>query len=587
MGKEDLEFKKTEKEFIKIHKSLAVLIAIGLIISVVILVSSINFVISQSATQEFPAFNVCCEKTKSGAWCQNAKEEQCDTGFRKTPTSCDATSFCKLGTCVDSKEGLCMENTPQKVCEINKGTWIAGKPEEIPQCSLGCCIIGDQASFVTLTRCKRLSSLYGLETNFRNDINNEQACILTALSTEKGACVFEKEGGKTCLMTTRADCLKRAETNTSKTEFFKDLLCSNDELATNCGPTTETTCVDGRDEVYFKDSCGNSANIYDANRIYSKDPSYWQKIIPKSESCNANSQKGNAGSASCGNCNYLSGSICKKARGAVFGDFICKDINCYNTENGNNYRNGESWCIYQGEVGNGLDSVGSRHFRHVCINGEETVEPCADFRNEVCIEEEIPTAVGGFIEAACRVNRWTDCIDQLEQEDCENTDKRDCYWKEGFRYDGTNSQTTKEGVVNPQANPQLETSPDKKNFGILKGGGICLPNVPPGLEFWKEGNAKSICGLGNSKQVVEFEKGILGDKKCEENCDVLTQGWIDKLNNICVSLGDCGNYINVAGRFTDDGIVVKQNGKIRKISQGIAETAIEEEEKGFFEELFD
>jgi hypothetical protein len=24
-------------------------------------------------------------------------------------------------------------------------------------------------------------------------------------------------------------------------------------------------CIDGKDEVYFKDSCGNPANIYDAN----------------------------------------------------------------------------------------------------------------------------------------------------------------------------------------------------------------------------------------------------------------------------------------------------------------------------------
>ncbi len=132
------------------------LLSILFLIILILGIFSFIYVTAQSPTQEFPAFNVCCEKTKGGAWCQNAKEDSCDTNFRKTPTSCDATSFCKLGTCVDSEEGLCMENTPQKVCEIDKGTWINGKPSEIPQCSLGCCIIGDQASFVTLTRCKRL-----------------------------------------------------------------------------------------------------------------------------------------------------------------------------------------------------------------------------------------------------------------------------------------------------------------------------------------------------------------------------------------------------------------------------------------------
>ena len=542
----------------------------------------VNFVVAQNVQQtnlqttdqQWPAFNFCCEKTKSGAWCQNTQEDSCDSAFRKTPTSCDATSYCKLGCCVDSEEGLCMENTPQKVCEISKGTWIDDERCQISQCNLGCCIIGDQASFVTQTRCKRLSALYGLQTNFRTDVDNEASCILTAFSSEKGACIFESDGEKTCIMSTRGDCSRKKETNSS-TEFFKDYLCSADVLATNCGPTTETVCVDGKDEVYFKDSCGNIANIYDSNKVYSKDQSYWQKIVPKSESCNYNSKNGNAGSSVCGNCNYISGSICRKGK-ANFGDFSCKDLNCYNTEDGNNYKNGESWCVYQGDVGGGLDSVGSRHFRHVCVNGEETIEPCSDFRNEACIQDEISTSNGNFIEAACRVNRWSDCINQINQEACENTDKRDCYWLGGYRYIGGNGSVA-------------ESDPNKESSGVLKGGdGICLPNNPPGLEFWQEGNAKSICSLGNSRQTVDFEKNLFGDKKCEDDCEVLTSNWIEEMNNICKSLGDCGNYVNVVGVYTDDGVVIKDNGKIRKISQGIAENAFEEEEeKGFFEGLFD
>ncbi|MEK6872681.1 MAG: hypothetical protein AABW90_01550 [Nanoarchaeota archaeon] len=590
------------KAFIKINKKLLILI-ISLLILILILNFNLIIASSHQATtqqttrsnqqqttttsqtdqqtnQPWPAFNVCCEKTKTGAWCQNTKEDQCDPNFRKTPTSCDATSFCKLGCCVDSEEGLCMENTPQKVCEISKGTWLNDEKCQVSQCNLGCCTIGDQASFVTLTRCKRLSALYGLKTNFRTDINNEAACILTAYSSEKGACVFESEGSKTCTMTSRGDC-QRKNTNNTKSEFFKDYLCSADVLGTNCGPTTETTCIETRDEVYFKDSCGNPANIYDSNRIYSKDPSYWQKIVPKSESCGAKSKNGNAGSATCGNCNYISGSICKKGK-AVYGELTCKDLNCYNTENGNNYKNGESWCIYQGDVGKGLDSVGSRHFRHICINGEETIEPCADFRNEVCFQQELETSDGNFIEAACRVNRWNDCIDQIDQESCENTDKRECYWLKGYYYDKSSKNDSTKGIA--------PNDPKQENFGILKGtkdNGICLPNYPPGLEFWKEGNAKSICSLGNSRQTVKFEEGFFGGKKCSENCDVLTKKWVEELNNVCKSLGDCGNYINFVGRATDDGVIVKDNGIIRKISQGVAEKARkEEEDKGFFEDLF-
>ena len=565
------------------------------------ILSSFSFVIAQDT----PEFNFCCEKTISGAWCQNSQQDQCDTGFRSTPTSCDATSYCKLGVCVDSAEGLCMENTPQKVCEISKGTWIDDS-EEIPQCNLGCCTIGNQASFVTLTRCKRLSSVYGLQTDFRTDILDEASCILTAYSTDIGACVFENEGSRTCKMATRGDCTSTSVNATGiGGEFFEDYLCSADELATECGPTQETICLEGRDEVYFKDSCGNYANIYDAGKIYSKDPSYWQKIVAKENSCDSNDKKGNSGDKNCGNCNYLSGSICKGGV-ATLGDNICTDLNCYDTENSKDYKNGESWCVNIGVGDNGQDTVGSRFYRHVCIHGEETIEACSDFRNEVCIEESLGTSYGEFTEAACRVNRWVDCIDQLEQDDCENTDKRDCYWKEGYHYDGSNSGgLTKSGASdivdnpnnfdgkpagagkNPAADPKLaEADPSNENAGILVGGGICLPRNPPGLEHYAEGNAQDICSLGNSRQTVEFEEGLLGSKKCTENCEVLTGKWVNEMNSICLSLGDCGNYKNLNGRFTDDGVVVKDNGVRRKINEGILDAVSNNEDDGFFGGLF-
>ena len=525
------------------------------------------FNITAQESDDWPSFNVCCEKTKTGACCQNTNEANCDEGFRKTPTSCDATSYCKLGTCIDSEEGLCIENSPQKVCEISTGTWIDDDIESTSQCNLGCCFIGDQASFVTQTRCKRLSNIYGLETNFKNNIENEVACIMTAYSSEKGACVFEEEGSRNCIMTTRGNC-KQGEGNvSSQGEFFKDYLCSADELGTDCGPTKRTRCVEGKDEVYFLDSCGNAANIYDASKIYSKNPGYWQKIVRPANSCSPKSNTGNAGSSSCGNCDYLSGSICRKGD-ATYGDYVCKDLNCYDTENGKDYNNGESWCMYQGDVGLGKDLVGSRHFRHVCIHGEETIEPCSDFRNEVCIEQNLQTSDGNFIEAACRVNRWQDCINQFTEDDCLNDDKRDCAWYKGFHYDGSSSSNEKDQNIGELA----ESDNKKENLGILKGGGVCLPNNPPGLKFWEEGTAKQTCSLGNAKITVDYTKGIIGDRSCEGNCDVLTGKWGEKMNDVCKSLGDCGGYTNIAGKYTDDGSIIKDNGKRRKsISQGIAQ----------------
>jgi hypothetical protein len=391
---------------------------------------------------------------------------------------------------------------------------------------------------------------------------------LTAQGSDKGACVFEVEGEKTCTFTTRQECTTTQGNsgNSTGAEFFKDYLCTADELATNCGPTTETICVDGKDEVYFKDTCGNAANIYDAQRVYAKDPGYWRKIVPKLSSCNPLS--GNTNSKTCGNCNYLKGSICGKGTG---NKFICKDLNCYNTKNGRSYKNGESWCESISEGGDGQDPVGNRYFRHVCVQGEEIIEPCADFRNEVCIEhahEQDET----FSEAACRVNRWTDCLDQFTEQDCLNTDKRDCIWASGVHYDGSSSS---------KATQNLASSGTGK--GIVKGGNICLPRYPPGLEFWKAGNAQSICSLGNSKQTVMFEKNIFGSKKCDKNCEVLEKKWIDSMNRVCSNLGDCGASVNIADKFTDFGIAWKQNGQRKDIQTGllteVKESAEASEEK--------
>jgi hypothetical protein len=550
---------------------------IGILMISLLLISSFNLISAQTFTS-----NVCCEKTKNGAWCQNTLANNCETGFRQTPTSCDATSFCKTGCCYDSQEGLCMENTPQKVCDDGGGSWVDDTECSIPQCDLGCCVLGTQASFVTLTRCKRLSGLFGLETNFRTDVGDEATCIAVAASQDEGACVFEIDYQRTCRFTTRSECLKTevGEGQTSETEFFKDYLCSAEELATNCGPSDETTCVKGKDEVYFTDTCGNPTNIYDAGKL--NDKSYWKKVIDKSESCGYGRDDGNAGSRSCGNCDYFGGSICSEGS-ASYGENVCQDLNCYNTENGKDYKNGESWCIYDGNVGKGADSVGSRHFRHVCIAGEETIEPCADFRNEMCIQADIEVEGGVFTEAACRVSRWADCLAQNEEDDCLNTDRRDCYWLDGAHFTGLTQTTTtsdsgsevfgggKTGGFEGGVTGNVITGyASKEESGVQIGGGACLPNIPNGLKFWDEGDASSICSLGNSVCVVEYEKGLLDDDADPiKNKECLEDSYAKKMNEICYSLGDCGAYVNYVGRYTDDGAEWKKKGRKQTLNQGI------------------
>ena len=121
----------------------------------------------------------------------------------------------------------------------------------------------------------------------------------------------------------------------------------------------------------------------------------------------------------------------------------------------------------------------------MCINGQELVEPCRDFREQLCIQgalgEETPATLkdafgvkDGYIEAVCRKNNFDQCSscnniasgggecskfkgaelqECLAKRCCENVN-RDCYWLEA---------------------------------GITKaGGGVCVPQVPSGLKFWDE-----------------------------------------------------------------------------------------------------
>jgi len=151
-----------------------------------------------------------------------------------------------------------------------------------------------------------------------------------------------------------------------------------------------------------------------------------------------------------------------------------------------------------------------------------------------------------------------------------NTDKRDCYWYEGLHFTGLTASTTATtsgsgqvfggGLTGQAIFGGGDESNEEKGSGVQIGGGACLPNVPNGLKFWNQGDASSVCSLGNSVCIVEYEKGLTSGKKVVENGECLEQAWVEKMNRICTSLGDCGAYVNIAGRFTDDGAEWKVGG---------------------------
>jgi len=549
----------------------------------------------------------CCEKTIDGALCQNAPLEQCDKNFRTAPTSCESTAYCKLGTCINGQEGICSPNTPQSVCIENGGYWEDKALEEITQCQLGCCILGEKAAFVTQTRCSTLSALNGLETNYRADIQNQIQCAASASPDVKGACVYEEDYIKKCKFVTREECAgmqtvpekeggffsnifrgnEEPENTGIETTFYEGYLCSAESLGTICGPSKKTTCYN--EKVYFLDTCNELANIYDSSKV--NDITYWTYVKEPEESCGYG--QSNANSRTCGNCDYYIGSTCKAYRDTnspapKYGDYICADLSC--TYKGETYEHGEEWCVTNTKTGLDENLPGTEHYVLKCYDGEITFEPCSigEYRNKICVEDEL----NGFSTANCVLNLWQDCTSQTTKEDCLDEEKRDCKWIEGFTISSLLNENG-ESLAKDEDGEKIEAS--------------CVPKYSPAYNFWEsESEGALLCPLASDICVVEYEFGVLRNKEeilddpkekikyCVENCYCLKgykkglakkdflnneiwrkrlkeddkeipfdsyEEWINSLRNICFSLGDCGsteNYLGEEGYYDDESLIITE-----------------------------
>ncbi len=481
-----------------------------------------------------------CLLSKDGKVCQEYAASECESKCDGVciPARRNDVSECKLGTCYDPIEGTCQAGSPRTGCVDNDGEWFDDPFENVPQCKEGCCVLGDQTRFVSDVQCRRQSALLGLEKDFRPEIKTELACLVLAKSQEEGACVFDFEFETTCKFVSKVSCLEIGG------DFFSNKLCSNPELNTNCEKQASASCVEGRDELYWFDSCGNRENIYSANKAES-----WNngEVLTKGESCSLGSGRDPLDNqASCGNCNYLAGSICgaktsseKLSDGSI--DFVCRDLRCEDSD-GQIRENGESWCAYQGTIGvdtgtsgkqRSVDTPGSRHFRQVCLDGEIRTEPCADYRNEICVEGQTDKASGGtFSSAACRLNRWQQCLE----------------YNTNVEGKGQQRKATEEVRDN-----KCEQNPDCfiKEVNVDSGFkfNICAPKYPAGFDLSLNGeSAEGICSLASQTCTAIYVKEISG-WECKANCECKEKIFTEQMNDLCMSLGDCGVSVNYEGDF--------------------------------------
>ena len=487
-----------------------------------IAIKQIGIVSAASATEQ------CCLQNNNGAICQAYSSDvisQACSGSNIVQTKCSDTSVCQLGTCLDSIEGTCSTNAPRGKCESNQGKWFNDPNANIPECKKGCCVLGSNVQYTTETQCSKISASSGFDKDFKQ-VSNELECLAMKETVATGACVFSSSASdseNSCRFTTASDCFA------SKGEFHENTLCSASSLGSNCKAQDHVSCVLGKDEIYWFDSCGNQENIYssDKNASYNNG-----KILSKEQSCNPSSS--NAGSLTCGNCNYLLGSSCSDSalKGVQGSNVICKDLSCKaSAATGNVPReNGESWCSYDGTIGNGKDTVGSRHWRESCIDGEVQSDGCADYRGEICVQSDVD--VGGsktLSNAACVVNRASQCI--------------------SYNKDKDNMQ--KNCLQNSQC--QLTQVNVDKGFKFE----VCTGKYPGGFDLTGSTDrttqsASQICSMANQKCTVIYQKGLTGGWKCIANCKCETKKFSQEMNNLCVALGDCGTYVNYEGVGTNN-----------------------------------
>jgi len=460
----------------------------------------------------------CCAVSKDGYKCATTLGTNCEDGeFFAEGSICDSTSFCRRGCCYDDELGIYDGNVLERDCPAS---WVDDVNCNMPGARLGCCILGAATIYETRGQCDVDTLVLAMGPNgvvdWRADLNSGQCAMLSAVQ-EGGACVI----GNDCRFTNEGDCFGYDG------EFYGGVLCTSPSLNMSCERTDVTTCVDGKDEVYFVDSCGNVANVYDSKRV--NDDNYWNVVVEGESLCGDDSGDGNARSSSCGNCNRFLGGICGSASEDGFnvddGGFYCRSTSCM--FDGDSYKNGESWCVYDGAIGDGDDVVGSRHWKYVCSQGIVQVEPCADYRNQICVQTNTFDVDGQEVEfrnSACIANNWRTCLDLNGDDD--GLEK--CV-------DTLNCRVENVDIA------------DKFNFSV------CMPRYPAGFNLKDDRyrkTAEGVCNIADQTCTVVYAPKSTGGCKIVANKDCLTGKFTEEMNDFCRGLGDCGGSVNILGEYS-------------------------------------
>lgn len=480
----------------------------------------------------------CCLETKTGEYCKESYRVDClsDSLFRRGQT-CDTLNSCNTGCCYGDDKVDFTKNVYQYVCSKDYQNWFGSPSCNLDIAKQGCCIIGSKVSFTTKGRCEVLTQNSPLRDsdNIEWIETSEQTCIAIQDFSSLGACVFNDNS---CKMQTALECHKNSG------EYSPNLLCTAKELNTTCEKTQSTLCDEKTGKIYYLDTCGNKANIYDSTKYELNE--YWTKVVSIANSCESSS----ANKLTCGNCNRFDNSYCSNAfednLNPTHGRYYCKPQDCkyipseYTNSEDNTpvtYKNGETWCIYESKLGEGNQVPGTTNYLAQCDMGEIKINPCGSsgLRNELCVQEEAPDPITGdiFTKATCQPNLGNVCFNlnvaETDEEKQENLDK-----------------------CNTQAGCVLRNFTFTDTFSFS----YCAPEYPTGLDFSKDTGTTQSCDFAESfvpEIPIYFAQDGDGNCECKGNCEFLTDEFIEKYHNFCNSFGDCGYKVNLLGELGSTG----------------------------------
>ena len=482
----------------------------------------IFFIIIMSAC--FISSSFCCEKSVEGGTCIDVENEnECDMGNSITENLCDVTDFCQIGCCIDSESGSCSKRSSESECV--GGEWKNDPNCGYPECDEVCCYLDyGSTGMMFEEECRLKSAVIGKTPEFDSDVN-ENECFMNRESVDEGACI----NGINCKFVKENDC---------GTGVFKiGMLCSNKELEKEFGydyiETHHADCMEGLHEVYWFDSENNRENIFEGKGTQDKIRSYNKGLVlEKSESCDPRNILGNLENQNCGNCNYDKGATCSN----INGNPVCASLNCKYDIDGDGEDeyliHGESFCVYDGTIEDGKSIVGSEHWKGYCDNGKIKIDVCGDGgRTSICSQTEALENGNKFKHAECVFNDVERCF---EYNSLIDDPVRDDEGWDDFNSIGKSYEEMEEKCRSDNLCYVNHVNVDEY-FDYT----MCVPRFPSSSPEYCI-NGSKIC------EMKSWSTTSIGVKN--ENC--FTPVFIKEMNNLCISLGDCGAQINLNGEMT-------------------------------------